>query len=320
MLWMVVLAIRCDFGVNKDSPTIFLNLSPVVKFQFDKKPVIFSTSCGPDSRFIIEKGSAESFRIPNCLRYVDGWIRIKIGDHVATCQQEGITRLEMRVTVGTNREYVPISAGATVDCAYVRVFARALNMDEKAPDLFENVSSNCCDPGTGTTCDKNHRVKRIAFPRRGLNGYINADAIPPQTEILNLSNNTLQGFTSNTFPDSLKVLLLKDNQLKGSLPKLPLELQVLRVERNFLSGKLPVLPLGLKVLVLDESVPATNKFTGSIKLTKPKIVQIFGNFISNINITDSSLLNSTNCILTRNRLLNDPGLSNLEKCEQKLLQ
>ena len=228
------------------------------------------------------------------------------------CEQDGLTRLDMRVTIGTNREYIPIPLGATSDCAYARVFARALNMDNMNPDLYEAISSNCCDPGTGTICDATNRVTRIAFPGKLLNGYINADAIPPKTVVLNLANNQIRGFTSTTFPESLRHIQLSDNQISGTLPPLPPLLAILDVKRNNFT-------LGLQSLSLDDSAPATNIFHGSIVLTKPKRLEFFGNQITSIQVADSSLLDNTNCIFSRNPLAGSSVLANLGMCIQNWL-
>ena len=235
-----------------------------------------------------------------------------------------------------------VAAGNAADCTRVRALAKAMNMDKVKPDLFAQLSGDCCTstPITGTfaVICVGTRVNEIDFGPLNLNGTIDDSAIPTALQKLWLGGNLLTGsFNLSKIPNTLEWLELSDNRLStlyGNIPTgsqlkylwlrsnkftgnlaidLPDQLESLLTDGNSFSGPLPLLPSTITSLVING-----NKFSGSIHLVIPLYYfYIKGNLISNITTTAATNL-PNGCDISDTPLLGI-NLTNFSRCTQNNL-
>ena len=136
-------------------------------------------------------------------------------------------------------------------------------------------------------------------------------SIPSSAVTFWILRNKIEGSIPE-LPRFLTSLHIAENLFTGSLPALPPSLISLNCYGNYLSGEMPFIPLTVTILRLGFMNYATNRINGSVMLYMPKIVDILGNLISKVVITNSSLL--TECNLSKNRLLYPYSVSNLTMC------
>eukprot|EP00835_Amoeboradix_gromovi_P006255 NODE_703_length_5018_cov_0.326286.p2 type:complete len:477 gc:universal NODE_703_length_5018_cov_0.326286:2171-741(-) len=238
----------------------------------------------------------------------------------------------------------------SIDCPNIKNLAIGMRMDVKQPALYATLLSDCCTVA-GITC-VNQRVTGILFQSKLFDGTINATAIPstltsiqlrgmfltgpfPQlpnsVTYIDLGNNLLSGEIPS-LPSGLTYLSYFQNSLNGSLPStLPTKLTALYGGTNMMSGTLQsVLPSTLNILRLSGNkytgpIPTSfaknmdftafggNKFTGVLTLNQPKSFNIQDNLITDIVISDISLL--TSCTLSNNPMLGSTNVAALgTKC------
>ena len=130
---------------------------------------------------------------------------------------------------------------------------------------------------------------------------------PISLVVLELYNNKLTGPIPVGFPNGLQILNLGSNRMNGTIPVLPSSLTLLRIDRNSFSGDILNFPRGVTNLAANN-----NKLSGKLVLTKPIIVDISNNSISDIQISDTSAL--ADCDISLNPLLNHPQVSRLTMC------
>ena len=104
------------------------------------------------------------------------------------------------------------------DCDLVQSFAVGLGMNTVQPARMSLLKSNCCFGGTGVTCS-NGNVTKISWVNMGLNGSINATAVPASLSYLNLNTNFITGGLPD-LPTSLFELFVYQNNLNGTVPDL----------------------------------------------------------------------------------------------------
>ena len=153
-----------------------------------------------------------------------------------------------------------------------------------------------------------------------LNGNQLSGTIPldiPSSQRIYLSYNQLTGSIPPIFPANCQVLFLQYNQLTGSIPaSLPSGLLYLVVQGNQLTGNLPLFPSTVYYMSLGRIGGPGNLLTGTLSLGTPIALYINHNLITNINIQDSSQLNSGNCDISNTPLLGNPNITNLVMCVQ----
>ena len=160
------------------------------------------------------------------------------------------------------------------------------------------------------------------------------NSLPITLTSLFLSNNRLNGpFPSLHEIAGLTDLKLQHNQLFGQIPSLPLNLKWtdlsnnefngtipgplpptlvnLYLNNNRFTGELPKLPTSLTILWTFGG----NKFSGSIELNRPLQLYISDNLFTNVFVADISNLN-TGCDISRNPLLGNFNITNLNLCAQ----
>ena len=152
--------------------------------------------------------------------------------------------------------------------------------------------------------------------------------------------NSFTGRLPSTFPASLKHLNIGDNRLSGIIPTLPQNISILHLDTNLFSGPLPadfpknivalrlcrnaglygdvtnIIPLNLNFLWLgDQNGNYGTYFTGVLTINRPRELFLDRNNITDIQISDPSLLIG-NCDISYNPLLGNPHISNLGSCIQ----
>ena len=204
-------------------------------------------------------------------------------------------------------------------------------METKSPNTWSALLSDCCS-ASGITC-LSQRVTEISWGFMGLNGTINGTAIPSSVTYLYFHSNLLTGQIPSSLPSGLLQLKLYNNKLNGSIPShLPAGLVMLDLEKYAISGPIPdQLPKSLGTLYLHgnrmtgdlPSFPSTiryfalksgNRFSGSLRLSRPLQVWINDNWITDVFINDSSVL--TDCDLSNNPLLGSFNIVNLTMCNK----
>ena len=177
--------------------------------------------------------------------------------------------------------------GLSVDCPDIINFAIGLSVNIKQPALMSQLRSDCCSQ---VTCDSNNRVTIISWNNMNLNGTINGTALPAK----------------------LLELHVFRNQLVGKLPSIwPPLLKQLDIDGNYLGGDVPLFPDSLNFLCLGWP-DNFNYFTGTVKIFKPTHLWINNNWITDIQIADTSLL--ADCDLSNNPLLGNPNVASLNMC------
>ena len=105
---------------------------------------------------------------------------------------------------------------------------------------------------------------------------------------------------------------LAHNKLTGNLPTVyPTGFRSIHVDDNLLGGDLPIFPSTIAVLYLGW-LGIGNRFTGTLRLTRPVVVGIDTNWITDIVIADTSAI--TSCILSNNPLLGNSNIALLTMC------
>ena len=112
-----------------------------------------------------------------------------------------------------------------------------------------------------------------------------------------LNNNLLSGDLVNPLIAILEVLVLDNNLFSGSIGVLPLELVVFSISNNNLKGLLPAIPSTIKILRIGPG----NQLHGTVNLTAPTVLNLQGNYITNLVIKNTSQL--TSCTLDNTPLL-----------------
>ena len=165
--------------------------------------------------------------------------------------------------------FLSISYSISADCPTLIDFARGLGMESVQPDIWSAIQNDCCDLSSPVrvTCSISPQyIIYINWAGLGLNGTINGTAIPQKLNILNLSDNKLNGTIPNSFPPELTHINLYRNKLTGSIPsQLPDGLVRFSVWDNLLSGRIPTtLPESLTYLDLSH-----NQISGGIPVNLP---------------------------------------------------
>ena len=192
--------------------------------------------------------------------------------------------------------FLNVAWGVSADCPNLRTLAVSLQINSVQTGIYSQLLTDCC-LASGITCDGNSRVTNIVWNGLNLGGTIDGPSL------FGLS--------------SLFRLTLNDNHLTGRLPALPTSLVQLEVHGNVLSGDLPTFPISLTSIYLGMSPSLSNMFTGKLSAYRPYNLQIFGNFINDIVITDSSVLSG--CDISYNLLLGNQGINNLGICTKNNL-
>ena len=183
--------------------------------------------------------------------------------------------------------------GVSIDCPNMINLALGLHVDVQQSWIMDQLRIDCCTT-SGVTCD-NNRVTGIAWNQYMLDGTLNGTALPSSLLELHLWGNEITGRLPSKLPDSLENLDIDGNKLVGDVPTFP--------------NTLTTLWLG--------SWAIGNRLTGTVRLNKPGIVYIVDNWITDIIITDSSII--TGCDLSNNPLLGNPQLVGLSMCTKNNL-
>ena len=228
--------------------------------------------------------------------------------------------------------------GVSIDCPNVVIFAKHMNMDIQQPVIWSQLNSDCCTTTVSKVkCDGNQRVIDINWNTKNLNGSIEWTNLPPNLQNLNLNKNTLTGVLPELLPESLVSFNIGHNNVNGTLPiTIPSKLIKLAVDDNFIRGSyngiwppglqelwlndnlmsgyipLDTLPSTLKTLNIGHLVTKFNSFTGQVYLYQPVQVNIDYNYITDLQIVDTSKL--TVCDISNTPLLNNPHISALTMC------
>ena len=174
----------------------------------------------------------------------------------------------------------------------MRSFAFNLGMQSKQPTIWTQLQGDCCS-ATGVDCNGSQRVYKILWYSMGLNGSLNGTAIPSTVDYLGVYR----------------------NQITGPIPsQLPVGLITLYVDGNLMSGDLPSFPPSLKYFDLGFAGTPGNHFSGTLRLNQPVYLHINDNWITDVVIQDSSQINPSNCDLSNNPLLGNPGIAGLIMC------
>ena len=168
--------------------------------------------------------------------------------------------------------------GISIDCPDIINLAAGLNMNVRQPVKMARIILDCCGASTGVVCTS-QRVSQIVWPSLNLNGFINASALPSTLTVLDLGINTIKSTYPNGLPNGVNLLILKNNQINGSIVNFPSSLQTIDLTAaGVIGGNLPVLPAGF----LTGHFP-DNMFTGSIPTPLPSGVatlEIHNNLMS----------------------------------------
>ena len=236
--------------------------------------------------------------------------------------------------------FISLIYGVSVDCPALISFAQGLRVQSVRPALWTALQGDCCNTlvasvNRDTSICVNERVTEISWWGLGLNGILNATAMPPMLIHLDLNQNFITGGIPAGLPSGLRDLVLYRNQMTGVIPGLPVGLVYLDLPENRFSGSLPSsLPNGLTRIYLEDNnftgelpiFPSTlytislglsgdvrtNHFSGTLSLNKPRRIFINNNLITDIIIQDSTAL--TNCDLSNNPLLGNSRVANLTIC------
>ena len=160
----------------------------------------------------------------------------------------------------------------SADCDLVISLAQGLNMHVVDPFRMSYILNNCCT-SFGVYCT-NSKVTIIDWASLGLNGTINATAIPLVLERFALNLNKVQGTFPNISLHTINYLYWYENKLNGSLI-MPVTSIDMRVSDNNLSGNILPYP---KNNALFHGF--NNKLTGLLPPMKPHTLDISNNLLS----------------------------------------
>ena len=234
---------------------------------------------------------------------------------------------------------ISLVEAVSANCPKVITLAKNLNMNLVRPSIWSQLQFDCCS-ASGVSCDATPSVVSINWNTLGLNGTLNSSSLPPNLIWLYLNSNLITGAIPTTWPTGIQTLYLhgnlftgsiialppnvvtvwlQRNLLTGTLPNnLPASLNELHLDDNHLSGNLPDFPAGISYLYLGWYTETIhNQFSGTLRLNRPKGFEINFNLITDIVVTDRSLL--AGCNLSDNPLLGNPNLANFAVCIQNNL-
>ena len=147
----------------------------------------------------------------------------------------------------------------SIECENLMVLGKGLNLHSSQPKLYAKLNSTDCCNVPGISC-VNNSIYFIVWSFYGLNGTINATALPRNLTKLDLQHNSITGEVP-VLPPLLKYAYLFDNLLNGSIPQLNPEAYDVRLHNNMLTGPLPFkYPLNLGLLFAYN-----NMLTGNIR-------------------------------------------------------
>ena len=199
------------------------------------------------------------------------------------------------------------------DCYYVASLATSLQLNRTQPAMMNQVQTNCCAPGAGVIC-KNGRVSSIIWSTLELYGKFAYSFLPTTLVTLDVSNNNITDFPSDT-PDSLETINLSNNSISSTLPYyFPKNLTTLKVYKNSMYGSVLSIPKYVKNVYLGYPGLSGNSFYGTIRLAKPVNLFINNNDISGISIDDTSAL--VGCDISYNPLA-ETNATSLTMCTQE---
>ena len=205
------------------------------------------------------------------------------------------------------------TAYSSLDCLHVINLASGLGMQSIEPTIWSEMQSDCCLP-LSVRCPSGI-VTEIFWGSLGLNGSINATAIPSGLQILDLRfNYGLTGTLPRTLHDGFQYFSVARNRLNGSLPTtLPASLTYFAVDGNDFTGEVPLFPSSLLVLALGHPDSSGNLLSGSVRLHQPERLFINEQLITDVEIQDASVI--TECDLSGNPLLGNPNIATLTMCD-----
>ena len=211
--------------------------------------------------------------------------------------------------------YIP--SAVSLGCTNVAVLAKGLNMNTVLPWLMAQVIFDCCN-AFGIKCNEHRHVVEIQWASLGLTGMF-VGSLPETLLQLELANNAITGRIPQSWPANLTVLSVGNNRLTGSIPIVwPEGLVKIHLDSNYLYGDISNIPSEVKILNLGyPGRQIHSHFTGKLVLNKPTNVLLNDNWITDINILNSSFL--TSCDISNNPLLGNPNIVNLTMCIQNHL-
>ena len=162
------------------------------------------------------------------------------------------------------------------DCSDLLIVAQGLKMDIIRPDIYSQVSIDCCS-AQGVTCDSFPLVSGLDWSNLGLNGSIITSSLPTGILKINLSRNKITGAIPTDIPSATS-LDLSHNKLSGTIPAMPTQVVTYDISDNVLTGPIPVsLPLGLSYYNVSNNriTGALPSFTSTSLITYDASVNLF---------------------------------------------
>ena len=104
-LSFLIFSVQCEYGTNVNNKNIELVLSPILIQAYDGKTLNVESSCGSKATFPVTKNIKSILTLPNCNQTTSDFIHITIGGDSNRCNQYGLTRKDMQVTIATEKEY-----------------------------------------------------------------------------------------------------------------------------------------------------------------------------------------------------------------------
>ena len=105
VIFNLIFSVQCEYGMNVNNNNIELVLSPILIQAYDGKTLSVDASCGAKGIFPISQNIKKILTLPNCKQTKSDFIHITIGGDSNRCNQYGLTRKDMQVTIATEREY-----------------------------------------------------------------------------------------------------------------------------------------------------------------------------------------------------------------------
>eukprot|EP00835_Amoeboradix_gromovi_P006254 NODE_703_length_5018_cov_0.326286.p1 type:complete len:531 gc:universal NODE_703_length_5018_cov_0.326286:4405-2813(-) len=135
--------------------------------------------------------------------------------------------------------------------------------------------------------------------------------LPSGLTILSFFTNSVSGSLPSSLPVGLTSLVMGNNLMSGTVPDImPSVLRTIRFNGNHFSGPIPT---SFATQIDFQAWGGFNKFTGILILNKPKTFNIQDNLITDVIITDTSVM--TQCVLTNNPMLESSNVAALgTKC------